>query len=156
MKMHGTQKAAVTLSLMSRAVEWLDANGVKAHMNDGLIGLAQKVCGYGVNSRKKALEVLMNAAKNPPLVAPGRKNGFYQSKGWLEARYEALKVNNGLCECCGRGKQHNVQLHVDHIKPRSLFPELALAVSNLQVLCHECNLGKGIHDKTDWRDRRAF
>lgn len=29
--------------------------------------------------------------------------------------------------------------HVDHIKPRIQFPELAMAASNLQVLCEHCH-----------------
>ena len=53
--------------------------------------------------------------------------------------------------CCGhRGTQDN-PLQVDHIKPRSKFPHLALEISNLQVLCRDCNLGKGNRDATDWR-----
>ncbi|MFC6439812.1 HNH endonuclease [Bowmanella sp. JS7-9] len=33
-------------------------------------------------------------------------------------------------------------LHVDHVKPRAKFPELALDINNLQILCETCNLGK--------------
>ena len=41
-----------------------------------------------------------------------------------------------------------VVLHVDHIKPRSKFPELELSLDNTQVLCADCNLGKGAWDDT--------
>ena len=34
-------------------------------------------------------------------------------------------------------------IHVDHIKPRSKYPKLALDQSNLQPLCETCNLKKG-------------
>src|SRR5215469_11521161 len=75
-------------------------------------------------------------------------DGFYQSRQWLELRYRALRLSNGHCQCCGsRGP-----LHVDHIKPRSKFPELELILTNLQVLCEQCNLGKSNTDDTDWRD----
>ena len=42
-------------------------------------------------------------------------------------------------------------MHVDHIKPRKLYPALALDVNNLQILCEVCNHGKGNWDMTDWR-----
>lgn len=42
-------------------------------------------------------------------------------------------------------------MNVDHIKPRKTHPWLALAASNLQVLCHRCNHGKGNHNTTDFR-----
>jgi len=42
-------------------------------------------------------------------------------------------------------------LHVDHIKPRSKYPELSLTFSNLQILCEDCNFGKSNIDQTDWR-----
>lgn len=80
-----------------------------------------------------------------------RKYGdsFYTSVEWQEARYRALLQSCGRCEACGRGKAET-RLHVDHIKPRSRYPHLALEVTNLQVLCEDCNLGKGTHDETAW------
>jgi rubredoxin len=80
-----------------------------------------------------------------------RRDPFYDSPEWLKARYKALKLANGYCQCCGfRGDADN-PLQVDHIKPRSHFPRLSLAWSNLQVLCRRCNLGKSNRDMTDWR-----
>ena len=77
---------------------------------------------------------------------------FYASASWRALRFEALKANNGSCVLCGRTtREHGVVLHVDHIKPRSRFPDLALVLSNLQVLCEDCNMGKGNRDDTDWR-----
>lgn len=83
------------------------------------------------------------------------KDGFYDSREWREVRYEAIKSNNGKCELCGRGKHDGVMLHVDHIKPRSKAPHLALDPSNLQVLCEDCNLGKGNRCDVDWREQPA-
>jgi len=40
---------------------------------------------------------------------------------------------------------------VDHIKPRSKFPELELVFDNCQVLCNSCNMGKSNNDYTDFR-----
>jgi hypothetical protein len=76
---------------------------------------------------------------------------FYGSDEWRKLRYQALKLNAGCCQCCGQRASRDRPLHVDHIKPRSKYPELELALSNLQVLCEDCNLGKGAWDETDWR-----
>lgn len=77
---------------------------------------------------------------------------FYNSREWIQLRFRALaehfKRYGHRCRCCHR---KHVELHVDHIKPRSKFPELALEQSNLQVLCKECNLGKSNTDDTDFR-----
>lgn len=76
---------------------------------------------------------------------------FYKSQEWREIRYRVLSRSKGKCELCNRGSQNGVILHVDHIKPRSKYPELALSERNLQVLCDDCNLGKSNIDDTDWR-----
>ena len=55
------------------------------------------------------------------------------------------------CQCCGNSPKTGAVLNVDHIKPRKKYPELALDINNLQILCEECNHGKGNWDETDWR-----
>jgi 5-methylcytosine-specific restriction endonuclease McrA len=52
---------------------------------------------------------------------------------------------------CGTAPTPGKPLHVDHIKPRSKYPELEYEISNLQILCDDCNLGKGNRDEIDWR-----
>lgn len=79
---------------------------------------------------------------------------FYESREWQALRYQALRANDGRCELCGAGKHDGVRLHVDHIMPRSKFPALELEMTNLQILCEPCNMGKGNKDDTDWRAPR--
>jgi 5-methylcytosine-specific restriction endonuclease McrA len=82
----------------------------------------------------------------------GRKpNAFYDSREWFALRYQVLKLYKACCQCCGRSRRDGIIIHVDHIKPRHDYPELELELSNLQVLCNECNLGKSNVDNTDWR-----
>ena len=89
-----------------------------------------------------------------PRIAPqAAETTFYDSREWLEVRYSALKLHGGHCQCCGALPGPGNPLQVDHIKPRSRVPELELDLSNLQVLCRSCNLGKGAWDQTDWRRR---
>ncbi len=64
---------------------------------------------------------------------------FYQRREWQELRYKVLRNHDFKCMACNN---KNKELHVDHIKPKSVYPELALVESNLQVLCKDCNLGK--------------
>ena len=70
------------------------------------------------------------------------KTNFYRTKAWLTLRVRVLAASDGRCKLCGISAEAGVSLHVDHIKPRSQYPELALEESNLQVLCEACNLGK--------------
>jgi 5-methylcytosine-specific restriction endonuclease McrA len=82
---------------------------------------------------------------------------FLKSYDWADIRYQALKKYGGCCKACAiragmigdDGKP--AVIHVDHIKCRKKYPQLALNISNLQPLCHLCNWGKGNKDRTNWR-----
>jgi 5-methylcytosine-specific restriction endonuclease McrA len=76
---------------------------------------------------------------------------FYASQAWRELRYEALRNSDGSCCCCGAKKADGAQLHVDHIKPRSKYPELQLDIENLQILCQDCNIGKSNYYDDNWK-----
>lgn len=76
---------------------------------------------------------------------------FYNSKAWKTLRYQALVNCGGACQCCGATASDGVQIHVDHIYPRSKHPRLELDLENLQVLCGDCNIGKDNWDDTNWR-----
>lgn len=80
-------------------------------------------------------------------------DAFLMTYEWRKVRMEALKKYGAKCQCCGATPAHGAVMNVDHIKPRKLFPHLALDLNNLQVLCHDCNHGKGNWDMTDWRER---
>jgi 5-methylcytosine-specific restriction endonuclease McrA len=109
----------------------------------------------GFNRTRKQLDAQRDAAlaRAAALAAqqiPGAE--FYQSLAWRELRYKVLMKSKGCCEACRRtARDHGVALHVDHIMPRSQFPDVALEETNLQVLCDDCNIGKGTGDTTDWR-----
>ena len=80
---------------------------------------------------------------------------FLGSYEWRRVRMEVLKRDGARCVCCGATPADGTKMHVDHIKPRKLFPSLALSLDNLQVLCEECNHGKGNWDMTDWRKKAS-
>lgn len=81
----------------------------------------------------------------------GKKLPFYQSWDWAQLRYRVLQKYGAKCMCCGITGESGARIMVDHIKPRSKFPELELEFDNMQVLCDSCNRGKSNTDFTDWR-----
>lgn len=78
-------------------------------------------------------------------IEKGKAINFYKSEEWQRLRYKTMSNSNRQCVLCGAS---NTELHVDHIKPRSLYPKLALDPNNLQILCKACNYGKGNRDDT--------
>jgi len=78
-------------------------------------------------------------------------NNFLSTYEWRKLRMEALIKYGRKCVCCGATPESGAIMNVDHIKPRKTHPELALDINNLQILCSDCNHGKGNWDSTDWR-----
>ena len=89
--------------------------------------------------------------KRPKKNKERKIHKFYQSREWKELRYQAFVKYGNRCLCCGGTPQDGIMLQVDHVKPRHKYPELALDINNLQILCASCNRGKYGEDETDWR-----
>jgi hypothetical protein len=105
---------------------------------------------YGWNPPKPAKIKKPKKQKSTPAPKIATSD-FLQTFEWRRLRMQALKKYGSKCMCCGATPQTGAVMNVDHIKPRKLFPELALDITNLQILCNECNHGKGNWDLTDWR-----
>ncbi|UZV41096.1 5-methylcytosine-specific restriction endonuclease [Vibrio phage vB_VpaM_R16F] len=82
-----------------------------------------------------------------PIEVIKKPDKFYKSKVWKDLRELVFSIFGRKCLCCG--SKH--QLHIDHVIPRSVNPELALKIKNLQPLCKECNTLKGTWT-IDYRD----
>jgi hypothetical protein len=78
-------------------------------------------------------------------------DAFYDSWEWKRCRYDFLKSQHRRCQCCGRTPEEGASINVDHIKPIRRYWDLRLSMNNLQILCSDCNMGKGSRDQTDWR-----
>lgn len=77
---------------------------------------------------------------------------FIGSNAWRTLRYEILKESDRTCCVCGRSRrEHNIALQIDHIEPVSINWARRLDKDNLQILCDDCNIGKGNKDTIDWR-----
>ena len=105
------------------------------------------------NAKTQAARCKAEAARPPAKVGAefAVTDAFLQSYEWRRVRMQALKRYGAKCMCCGATPATGEVMNVDHIKPRRLFPDLALDIDNLQVLCSPCNHGKGNWDMTDWR-----
>lgn len=121
---------------------WAALNGEPRHQ------ISKQVHNAVVNSKRSESKKVIRAEVRRKLTA---NHDFFSSHEWREARYMVLQIHGGICQLCGRGRKDGVIIHVDHIKPRSKYPELALVINNLQILCEDCNLGKSNKDETDWR-----
>lgn len=135
-------------SLLEHAAECLRSLGVGQPTDMGARRFVHAhrdtVCGTPVSAATKKAPL--------PIVAT---DAFLQTYEWRRVRMQAIKKHGNRCQCCGASPSTGAVINVDHIKPRKLFPDLALSVDNLQVLCHECNHGKGNWDMTDWRGAEA-
>lgn len=88
-------------------------------------------------------------------IAEGSKNPNWQGgktklnqrirKRLDSLRRRAKQRDSFTCQICGT-KEHrcdtckqNVQMHIDHIKPVSEFPELAFDLNNVRTVCKTCH-----------------
>ena len=78
-------------------------------------------------------------------AAPSDK--FYRSVKWRKARLKAIEKYGSVCMRCGETEK----TQVDHVKPRSRYPEMALDVGNMQILCWPCNKAKSDRHEIDYR-----
>lgn len=117
-----------------------------SHILDDFNGITQvdlAQCVHRFNKKKTKVKSKKKKAKS--------KSPLWVDNEWKEVRYKALKLGNGSCCLCGATAKDGIKLHVDHIKPKSLYPHLEYELNNLQVLCEICNVGKSNKDDTDWR-----
>lgn len=67
---------------------------------------------------------------------------FLQTQEWRELRYATMQRDGFRCMICGRDASDGVKLQVDHIKPRSMYPDLEKDPANLRTACSDCNQGR--------------
>jgi 5-methylcytosine-specific restriction endonuclease McrA len=74
----------------------------------------------------------------------------YNWKGgisWITVSSEIKKRDNFTCQICGLRDEEIIE--VDHIKPKSICPELKHDISNLMCLCPNCHRRKTKRDRKD-------
>ena len=81
----------------------------------------------------------------------------WNKRQWWKIIYwkkQALKRDDYNCKKCWL-REPEIMV-VDHIKPKSIFPELSIDINNLQTLCPNCHARKTIKEKKQWYDRKNY
>lgn len=78
----------------------------------------------------------------------------YYSPEFRTLRHKVFLRDGEICAKCGATPRPNMWIEIDHIKPVSKYPELALDIDNLQCLCRLCNVKKSNTDETDYRRKK--
>lgn len=78
----------------------------------------------------------------PGVGRPSRGARLRREKIRPKLRFEVLREGGFKCAACGRTKEHGAVLHIDHIIP--VADGGGNHRDNLQVLCADCNIGKGV------------
>lgn len=102
-----------------------------------------KICRNGqiISTKKNKLSIKEKTIEIQQKIRINKYgDNFYTTKKWLSLRYDFIVNSKKECNLCGSTKK---PFHIDHIKPRSKHPELELDPNNLQILCADCNYGKG-------------
>ncbi len=76
--------------------------------------------------------------KYEPRTEFNRWRNSEEGKLWKEQQYQKQKQCCAIC-------QAKIELkwsHIDHLKPISIYPDLSLDTSNLQIACGSCNTKK--------------
>jgi 5-methylcytosine-specific restriction endonuclease McrA len=109
--------------------------------NDPVTG-KEKKCSSGTPDRKQATELALKKQKELSAelraILQRRKK---RDKIKSNMRYRVLVRDGYACKACGKGLDHDVVLHVDHILPVAKGGKTV--EDNLQTLCEDCNQGKG-------------
>jgi 5-methylcytosine-specific restriction endonuclease McrA len=82
---------------------------------------------------------------DPVTLARQRFNNWRSSdegKKWKQNQFAAIASKCPYPRCLHTSTDIS-SFAIDHIKPLSKYPELAVTLSNLRLLCHSCNLRKG-------------
>jgi len=73
----------------------------------------------------------------------------FKDKKWQKLRKAVFRKYGKVCMKCGS----TGEIHVDHIKPKSKYPDLAYEFSNMQLLCKDCNYEKSNKNTIDYREK---
>lgn len=102
---------------------------------------------YDKEARQKMRESARKGKNSNLYIDGSSKDRSFRQKVWdWQNKYKnyILKRDGGKCNECGSTEN----LEIDHKKPVSQFPELAMDLENLQILCKTCHQEKTNNEST--------
>ena len=129
--------------------EWCNSS---AQILDWIFHYRSRLSSQEMASLLQAFEVILNPRQNYCSFGQDKRaNGLDLLNQWLKPttkrqpikpgiRFQVLKRDRYRCQMCGVTAQDDAKLEIDHIHPVSKGGGNEL--SNLQVLCRDCNAGK--------------
>jgi len=141
----------VLTSNKSRSI-YLGKCNSSAQILDWIFHYRSRLSSQEMASLLQAFEVILNPRQNYCSFGQDKRaNGLDLLNQWLKPttkrqpikpgiRFQVLKRDGYRCQMCGVTAQDDAKLEIDHIHPVSKGGGNEL--SNLQVLCRDCNAGK--------------
>ncbi|MBI2860115.1 MAG: HNH endonuclease [Chloroflexi bacterium] len=130
-------------SPFSESVFWLVLAAWYGGLPLAVMAITGKLSAEPSKEREKLIDskVIELAEQRERIIE--ESNRFYSSPEWVLVREQVIRSKGKICAACGTKIIYDYDLTVDHIHPRSKYPNLSLSVDNLQVLCRRCNSRKG-------------
>lgn len=116
----------------------------KPAWNKGLKGWIKKYENVGFQRGHGSFTTPEGRVKQGQKVS-GSNNVFWKGGGYNYWIRQAKIRDNYTCRNCGLRDKEIMQ--VDHVKPKSIFPELRLSLDNLVTLCPNCHARKTNREK---------
>lgn len=116
----------------------------KPSWNKGKKGWIKKHPNAGFQKGHKSFTTPEGRKRQSQSVS-GEKNAFWKGGGWNYWNRQTKIRDNYTCQKCDFSDKEIMQ--VDHIKPKSIFPELKYLMDNLITLCPNCHARKTNREK---------
>lgn len=116
----------------------------KSAWNKGMRGWTKKYPNAGFQKGHGSFTTQEGRKRQGQKVS-GDKNPTWRGGAWNYWNGQAKIRDNYTCQMCGFSDKEIMQ--VDHIKPKSLFPELKKVLDNLMTVCPNCHARKTNREK---------
>lgn len=105
------------------------------HSEKSIIKMSNKKIGI-----PRSKETILKMSKSKMGKQINKKNPNWKDGKWRYVRKQVLIRDNYTCQHCNL-KEPDIMV-VDHILPKSIYPELRLDLNNLVTLCPNCHARK--------------